>query len=121
MSDSEQQFMETSENGHEGEEDLNGAEAAEQTEAAVEAENVAEGDEAADDSQNGAVEGGQINASKGEEDAGYVQGAPHMQSDPVLFRGGRLCRFRRAGRKPLFLGLCWRHVLRDGGWALCVN
>ncbi|XP_023689697.1 heterogeneous nuclear ribonucleoprotein A/B-like [Paramormyrops kingsleyae] len=72
MSDSEQQFMETSENGHEGEEDLNGAEAAEQTEAAVEAENVAEGDEAEDDSQNGAVEGGQINASKGEEDAGKM-------------------------------------------------
>ncbi|XP_048883648.1 heterogeneous nuclear ribonucleoprotein A/Ba isoform X1 [Brienomyrus brachyistius] len=72
MSDSEQQFMETSENGHEGEEDLNGAEAAEQAEAALEAENVAEGDEAADDSQNGAVEGGQINASKGEEDAGKM-------------------------------------------------
>uniref|UniRef100_A0A8B9JD81 Heterogeneous nuclear ribonucleoprotein A/Ba n=1 Tax=Astyanax mexicanus TaxID=7994 RepID=A0A8B9JD81_ASTMX len=45
-----QQFMETSENGHEGD-DFNGAEA---------------GD------QNGAGEGGQIEASKGEEDAGKM-------------------------------------------------
>ncbi|XP_066572929.1 heterogeneous nuclear ribonucleoprotein A/Ba isoform X2 [Amia ocellicauda] len=65
MSDTEQQFMETSENGHEGEEDLNGAETSEQTAAA--AESAAEGD-----SQNGASEGGQINASKSEEDAGKM-------------------------------------------------
>nr|XP_015204868.1 PREDICTED: heterogeneous nuclear ribonucleoprotein A/B isoform X1 [Lepisosteus oculatus] len=65
MSDTEQQFMETSENGHEGEEDLNGAEPAEQ--AAAAAESTAEGD-----SQNGASEGGQINASKSEEDAGKM-------------------------------------------------
>ncbi|XP_061089827.1 heterogeneous nuclear ribonucleoprotein A/B-like isoform X2 [Conger conger] len=139
MSDSEQQFMETSENGHEEEENLNGAEPAELTEAvaeqdpepeqdleqdpdpepepepeqepeteeaggeeaeaeaeaegegegegegeeaeeaepegegATEAE-VEEGDEAATegDSQNGASEGGQINASKSEEDAGKM-------------------------------------------------
>uniref|UniRef100_A0A3B4DCF3 RRM domain-containing protein n=1 Tax=Pygocentrus nattereri TaxID=42514 RepID=A0A3B4DCF3_PYGNA len=45
-----QQFMETSENGHEGE-DLNGAE---------------------DGDQNGANEGSQIEASKGEEDAGKM-------------------------------------------------
>ncbi len=48
MADAENQFMETSENGNE--EDLNGAELAE---------------EAADEEN-----GGQINASKGEEDAG---------------------------------------------------
>lgn len=52
MADAEQQFMETSENGNE--EDVNGAELAE--EAAVE------------DEENG--DGGQIDASKGEEDAG---------------------------------------------------
>ncbi|XP_036403854.1 heterogeneous nuclear ribonucleoprotein A/B-like isoform X1 [Megalops cyprinoides] len=78
MSDTEQQFMETSENGHEGEEDLNGAEPTEQTEAVAEAEaegeTEAEGEEATTegDSQNGASEGGQINASKGEEDAGKM-------------------------------------------------
>lgn len=49
MADAEHQFMETSENGNE--ENLNGAE------------------EAADE-ENGASEGGQIDASKGEEDAG---------------------------------------------------
>ena len=81
MSDTEQQFMETSENGHEGEDDFNGAKTAdeteetetlnkgeEETEACIEDEAAVEGE----DSQNGATEGegGQINASKGEEDAG---------------------------------------------------
>ncbi|TSL04383.1 Heterogeneous nuclear ribonucleoprotein A/B [Bagarius yarrelli] len=61
--DSEQQFMETSENGN-GEEALNGAEGATQLEA---------GEEAAQaDSQNGAGDGGQIEATKGEEDAGKM-------------------------------------------------
>ncbi|CAB1319405.1 unnamed protein product [Coregonus sp. 'balchen'] len=82
MSDTEQQFMETSENGHEGEEDFNGAEPADETKAlnegeaeteactALEGEGKGEGE----DSQNGASEGegGQINASKGEEDAGTM-------------------------------------------------
>ncbi|CAM4664719.1 hypothetical protein PO909_007638 [Leuciscus waleckii] len=54
MADAEQQFMETSENGNE--EDVNGAELTE--EAAVE------------DEENG--DGGQIDASKGEEDAGKM-------------------------------------------------
>ncbi|KAF4098959.1 heterogeneous nuclear ribonucleoprotein A/Bb isoform X2 [Onychostoma macrolepis] len=54
MADAEHQFMETSENGNE--ESLNGAELAE---------------EAADE-ENGAGEGGQIDASKGEEDAGKM-------------------------------------------------
>lgn len=60
--DSEQQFMETSENGN-GEEELNGATGADtQLEA---------GGEAAEaESQNGAADGGQIEASKAEEDAG---------------------------------------------------
>lgn len=52
MADAEHQFMETSENGNE--ENLNGAELAE---------------EAAADDENGG-DGGQIDASKGEEDAG---------------------------------------------------
>uniref|UniRef100_A0A8C1S5E3 Heterogeneous nuclear ribonucleoprotein A/Ba n=1 Tax=Cyprinus carpio TaxID=7962 RepID=A0A8C1S5E3_CYPCA len=47
MSDAEQQYMETSENGHE--DDLNG-----------------------EDPQNGSSDGGQIDASKGEEDAGKM-------------------------------------------------
>ncbi|XP_039629846.1 heterogeneous nuclear ribonucleoprotein A/B-like [Polypterus senegalus] len=64
MSDTEQQLMETSENGHEGE-DLNGAEAAEQSETAA-------GEGAGGDGQNGATEGDQINASKSEEDAGKM-------------------------------------------------
>uniref|UniRef100_A0A4W5LSV6 Heterogeneous nuclear ribonucleoprotein A/Ba n=1 Tax=Hucho hucho TaxID=62062 RepID=A0A4W5LSV6_9TELE len=83
MSDAEQQFMETSENGHEGEDDFNGAKTAdeteetetlnkgeEETEACIEDETAVEGE----DSQNGATdgEGGQINASKGEEDAGKM-------------------------------------------------
>lgn len=60
--DSEQQFMETSENGN-GEESLDGAAAADTQ--------LGEGEEAAQaDSQNGAADGGQIEASKGEEDAG---------------------------------------------------
>ncbi|XP_067279855.1 heterogeneous nuclear ribonucleoprotein A/Bb isoform X1 [Pseudorasbora parva] len=53
MADAEQQFMETSENGNE--ESLNGAELAE---------------EAAAEDENG--DGGQIDASKGEEDAGKM-------------------------------------------------
>ncbi|KPP74945.1 heterogeneous nuclear ribonucleoprotein A/B-like [Scleropages formosus] len=77
MSDAEQQFMETSENGHEGEEDLNGAEGAEQVEEdAVEAEHDAaaaeEEEEEEEDSQNGGGDGGQINASRAEEDAGKM-------------------------------------------------
>lgn len=62
--DSEQQFMETSENGNEEEEEaLNGAAGADTQ--------LGEGEEAAQaDSQNGAADGGQIEASKGEEDAG---------------------------------------------------
>ncbi|XP_071375924.1 heterogeneous nuclear ribonucleoprotein A/Ba isoform X1 [Centroberyx affinis] len=88
MSDTEQQFMETSENGHEGDEDFNGAghteegnEGEGEAEAEVEAVNECGEDagpeacaeEAAEgDSQNGASEGGQINASKGEEDAGKM-------------------------------------------------
>lgn len=66
MSDAEQQFMETSENGHEGDEGFNGAEGFDEAAPAGE-----DKEEAGD--QNGAGEGGQIEASKGEEDAGYVQ------------------------------------------------
>lgn len=76
MSEVENQYMEMSENGHEGEEDLNGAE---QYEEGNEDEQAgAEGDAADEtgndeDPQNGATDGGQIDASKGEEDAGYVR------------------------------------------------
>lgn len=68
--------MEMSENGHEGEEDLNGAEQYE--EGSGDAEAGAQGDAGVDetgndeDSQNGAADGGQIDASKGEEDAGKM-------------------------------------------------
>ncbi|XP_062380523.1 heterogeneous nuclear ribonucleoprotein A/Ba isoform X1 [Sardina pilchardus] len=79
MSDTEQQFMETSENGHEEEEDLNGADPTEEPEENVAQNEEAEvnadevGEEAAEaDSQNGVPDGGQINASKGEEDAGKM-------------------------------------------------
>lgn len=79
MSDTEQQFMETSENGHEGEEDYNGAGHTEEGnggDAVIECEGAgpeACAEEGTDgDSQNGASEGGQINASKGEEDAGKM-------------------------------------------------
>lgn len=86
MSDTEQQFVETSENGHEEEEvDLNGAENTEENmpvaqdeEAQVEGEEVEEveeaeeAQEAEEDSQNSVSDGGQINASKGDEDAGKM-------------------------------------------------
>ncbi|XP_076835598.1 heterogeneous nuclear ribonucleoprotein A/B-like isoform X2 [Brachyhypopomus gauderio] len=68
MADAEQQFMETSENGNE--EDLNGAEPSE--EQPEPEEQAGEGATSQDESQNGSEEGGQIEASKGEEDAGKM-------------------------------------------------
>ncbi|XP_063733298.1 heterogeneous nuclear ribonucleoprotein A/Ba isoform X2 [Eleginops maclovinus] len=77
MSEIEQQYMETSENGHEVDDDFNGAENTEEgnDESAVndcgeEAEGA--GPDADGNSQNGGTEGGQIDASKGEEDAGKM-------------------------------------------------
>uniref|UniRef100_A0A8C8FWX8 RRM domain-containing protein n=1 Tax=Oncorhynchus tshawytscha TaxID=74940 RepID=A0A8C8FWX8_ONCTS len=81
--DAEQQFMETAKNGNEAEEELNGAEestehpeAEEQEEQSctVEGEPVAEEPAVVEEgvTQNGAAEGGQINASKGEDDAGKM-------------------------------------------------
>ncbi|XP_057205747.1 heterogeneous nuclear ribonucleoprotein A/Ba isoform X2 [Triplophysa rosa] len=77
MSEVENQYMEMSENGHEGEEDLNGAEQYEEGNGDEQAG--AQGDAADDDEtgndedpQNGATDGGQIDASKGEEDAGKM-------------------------------------------------
>lgn len=73
MSELEQQYMETSENGHEIEDENNGAGL---TEEGLEEESVlndcGEGEETGADgsSQNGDNDGGQIDASKGEEDAG---------------------------------------------------
>ncbi|XP_061541552.1 heterogeneous nuclear ribonucleoprotein A/Ba [Phycodurus eques] len=65
MAEIEQQYMETSENGHEVDDDFNGAGQA--------GENACgEGAGADDNSQNGGTEGGQIDASKGEEDAGKM-------------------------------------------------
>ncbi|XP_052010869.1 heterogeneous nuclear ribonucleoprotein A/Ba isoform X1 [Xyrauchen texanus] len=73
MSDAEQQYMETSENGHEGEEDLNGAGQYEAVEAEAQEEAGADGTAGNDeDPQNGASDGGQIDASRGEEDAGKM-------------------------------------------------
>lgn len=85
MADAENQFMETSENGNE--ENFNGDEIAE---------------EAAAEDENGAGEGSQIDASKGEEDAGWEFGA-HI----VL---GSL-------NKHFFIYLIARRVLcAGGGW-----
>uniref|UniRef100_A0A8C7Q033 RRM domain-containing protein n=1 Tax=Oncorhynchus mykiss TaxID=8022 RepID=A0A8C7Q033_ONCMY len=72
--DAEQQLMETSENGNEAEE-LNGAEEATlQAETEEQEKQSCEEDAAVEevDAQNGAAEGGQINASKGEDDAGKM-------------------------------------------------
>ncbi|XP_061642995.1 heterogeneous nuclear ribonucleoprotein A/Ba [Phyllopteryx taeniolatus] len=65
MAEIEQQYMETSENGHEVDDDFNGA-------GQAGANALGEGDGADDNSQNGGTEGGQIDASKGEEDAGKM-------------------------------------------------
>uniref|UniRef100_A0A3P8W0N5 Heterogeneous nuclear ribonucleoprotein A/Ba n=1 Tax=Cynoglossus semilaevis TaxID=244447 RepID=A0A3P8W0N5_CYNSE len=70
MSEAEQQYMETSQNGHEindeMNDDLNGAGLEEEGNDAAESAVLDE------DSQNGGTEGGQIDASKGEEDAGKM-------------------------------------------------
>lgn len=74
MSESEQQYMETSENGHEVDDDFNGAghteEGNDDDDAAADDCGEGAGPEGDDSSQNGGTEGGQIDASKGEEDAG---------------------------------------------------
>lgn len=74
MSESEQQYMETSENGHEVDDDFNGAGLTEEgnDDDGAAANDCGEdvGPEEDDNSQNGGTEGGQIDASKGEEDAG---------------------------------------------------
>ncbi|XP_039504594.1 heterogeneous nuclear ribonucleoprotein A/Ba isoform X1 [Pimephales promelas] len=75
MSDAEQQYMETSENGHEGEDDLNGAGQYEEGNGSAQAG--AQGDAGADETagdedETSASDGGQIDASKGEEDAGKM-------------------------------------------------
>ncbi|CAB1413632.1 unnamed protein product [Pleuronectes platessa] len=84
MSETEQQYMETSENGHEVDDDFNGAglgeegiedSAVNECEEAAGPDAQADADAEADldgDSQNGGNEGGQIDASKGEEDAGKM-------------------------------------------------
>lgn len=72
MSETEQQYMETSENGHEVDDDFNGAgliEEGNDGSAAIDSGEGA-GPDGDDNSQNGGTEGGQIDASKGEEDAG---------------------------------------------------
>ncbi|XP_054648070.1 heterogeneous nuclear ribonucleoprotein A/Ba [Dunckerocampus dactyliophorus] len=68
MADIEQQYMETSENGHEVD-DFNGGDQAEGNDSSVCG---GAGPDADDNSQNGGTEGGQIDASKGEEDAGKM-------------------------------------------------
>lgn len=65
--------METSENGHEVDDDFNGAghtEEANDDSAVNDCGEEGAGPEADENSQNGGTEGGQIDASKGEEDAG---------------------------------------------------
>lgn len=72
MSEIEQQYMETSENGHEVDDDYNEAGHTEEgiEESALNDCGEGEGLGADGNSQNGGSEGGQIDASKGEEDAG---------------------------------------------------
>ncbi|CDQ81503.1 unnamed protein product [Oncorhynchus mykiss] len=70
--DAEQQFMETAKNGNEAEEELNGAEESTEHPEAEEQEEQSCTGEPEGVTQNGAAEGGQINASKGEDDAGKM-------------------------------------------------
>ncbi|XP_074503641.1 heterogeneous nuclear ribonucleoprotein A/B-like isoform X2 [Sebastes fasciatus] len=101
MSETEQQYMETSENGHEVDDDFNGADHTEEANEEEEEERAVNdcgeqqqqqqeeeeeeeeeeggggggggaGLDADGNSQNGGTEGGQIDASKGEEDAGKM-------------------------------------------------
>uniref|UniRef100_A0A3P8TGF4 Heterogeneous nuclear ribonucleoprotein A/B n=1 Tax=Amphiprion percula TaxID=161767 RepID=A0A3P8TGF4_AMPPE len=74
MSEAEQQYMETSENGHEVDDDFNGAGHTEEgnDDSAVNDCGEGAGPDADENSQNGGTEGGQIDASKGEEDAGKM-------------------------------------------------
>lgn len=64
MAEIEQQYMETSENGHEAEDDQNGAGGA------VEGLDDSAFDNGDDPGADGGTDGGQIDASKDEEDAG---------------------------------------------------
>uniref|UniRef100_A0A3Q2QML9 Heterogeneous nuclear ribonucleoprotein A/B n=1 Tax=Fundulus heteroclitus TaxID=8078 RepID=A0A3Q2QML9_FUNHE len=70
MSEAEQQYMETSENGHEAEDDFNGAGDAD-GDGGNNAENDC-GQGAETDPDGNSQDGGQIDASKGEEDAGKM-------------------------------------------------
>ncbi|KAM7417781.1 hypothetical protein PAMA_017433 [Pampus argenteus] len=75
MSETEQQYMETSENGHEVDDDFNGAGHTEEgnDDSAVNDCGEGAGPDVDENSQNGGdTEGGQIDASKGEEDAGKM-------------------------------------------------
>lgn len=74
MSEVEQQYIETAENGHEAEEENNGAGHTEEGNDENVLNDCGEGDATGADgnSQNGDNDGGQIDASKGEEDAGWV-------------------------------------------------
>ncbi|XP_069027936.1 heterogeneous nuclear ribonucleoprotein A/Ba isoform X1 [Embiotoca jacksoni] len=74
MSETEQQYMETSENGHEVDDDFNGAGNTEEGNDGSAGDECGEGagPDADGNSQNGGTEGGQIDASKGEEDAGKM-------------------------------------------------
>uniref|UniRef100_A0A1A7XPZ3 Heterogeneous nuclear ribonucleoprotein A/B n=1 Tax=Iconisemion striatum TaxID=60296 RepID=A0A1A7XPZ3_9TELE len=69
MSEAEQQYMETSENGHEVDDDFNGAGHTDEGQDGGAEHDCGQG--AGTDSQNGS-DGGQIDASKGEEDAGKM-------------------------------------------------
>lgn len=106
MSEVEQQYIETAENGHEVEEENNESG---HTEEGNDDENVlndcGEGDATGADgnSQNGDNDGGQIDASKGEEDAGWVLNtfmSYNGGSVPVQSSRGALCFFVQ----PAFVG-----------------
>lgn len=70
MADAETLLMETSDqNGNEGEDDQNGAEQEQEQESEL---MVGEDGQEGQDGQDNGTDGGKIDASKGEEDAGWV-------------------------------------------------
>lgn len=114
MSEIEQQYMETSENGHEVEDDFNGAGHTEEEGIEESAVNeCGEGEEADlnENSQNGGTEGGQIDASKGEEDAGWVKCKEMWKLRETASWDALPCFFVQ----PAFVGAICR---AEGGWAL---
>lgn len=116
MSEVEQQYMETSENGHEVEEENNEAGQPEEGSDENVLNDCGEDDATGADgnSQNGENDGGQIDASKGEEDAGWVLNSLMSYNDgsvPCKSSRGAPCFFVQ----PAFVGaICGAEGGGDG-------